>query len=195
MSYTQQSFTVNINVRGMGVTGGTGNGTNNADPSTEENKLTTEESEQAKAAKQQAAKAKAASHNLAQMGAAFARQVLNAGVQYGISGIGMQTGDQFLQTQAQRKWNDTQVTINAVQGGLSGAATGAAAGAVFGGVGALVGAVAGGILGAASPLLSRGQEYATGQREYQYTVWKEQSNINYARVRAGAELNDGRRVR
>ena len=185
MSYQQQSFTVNINVRGMGVTGGTGNGTGDTNPE----KLNAEEQAAADAAKAHAAKVAIAMNNFKQQGIAAAKQLIFGGAQYYVSGIEMRTGDQFIQAQAQKTLDNVQLGISIGQGMLSGAITG---GAAFGAVGAIAGAV----IGAASPLISRGFEYEAGLRNYNFQVWKNASNVNYARARAELTETTGRsRVR
>lgn len=195
MAYTQQSFTVNVNVRGFGVSGGSSGNAGTDDPTNEDAKLTDEAKSVAKAAKDKAKAAKLGQHNINQMALGTLRQVLFAGLNYTVSGIGMNTGDQFLQAKAQRVVADAEMAFSALSGAKSGAISGAAAGAMFGGIGALAGAAIGAILGAAPAVISRGQEYVTGQRNYNYQVWKEQSNINYARARANAEISTGRRER
>ena len=181
----QKSFEVNII-----VSKGTGGG-KTAGAITGKPKLTDEEQRD----KKRATAAKIARHNLKQMAVGAMWQALHAGVNYTVSGIGMQSGDQFLQARANRAMQTYQMYISAGKGAASGAVTGMAAGAMFGLPGVIIGGVAGAALGTAPTLINRASEVAHARRQQTYNQWKDEMNVNLVRARAELYQTDGRRVR
>lgn len=117
-------------------------------------------------------------------GLATGRQVGELIINYKVGGLGLQNGDQALQDQIARK-------IEQVKDPLS-FATSIAMGASYGSAGGVPGAIFGALFGALGTGASLHVKYLARQREYDYTVFKEQNAIEYQRARAGIDLTNGR---
>ncbi|MDR1138314.1 MAG: hypothetical protein LBK70_00335 [Clostridiales bacterium] len=115
----------------------------------------------------------------------MAKQVAFFGFNYYVGGIGMKNGDQALQEQINHQYQMYRDTINVVTSVGSGAAMGFA-------VGNVPGAIIGGIFGAVSSGMSIAERQVERQRNYDYTVFKQNNEINFNRYRAGNFATLGR---
>ena len=117
--------------------------------------------------------------------ASLARQVIGAEIQYHISGVGIATGDQYLQQNAERTWlkvNDgISVVGSAVSGIMVGAASGGPVGAILGGLVSVAGA------GYNISLRERGLV-----REFQRVKFESDANVGLVRSRAELSTTTGR---
>jgi hypothetical protein len=123
-------------------------------------------------------------HIMATHTLATAHQVYDLTTEYVHSGIGVRNGDQAMQQQIQRKVEVFQDVSNM--------ATSVVMGASYGAVGGPVGALVGATLGLVRSATSTAFKYASRQREYDYTIFKEQNAIEYQRARAGINWTSGR---
>lgn len=112
------------------------------------------------------------------------KQAIFSGFDYYVSGIGMNSGDQSLQAQINRKIEIVQDVVNVGSSIISGALMGSSLGPV--------GTIVGGLVGAAGSAVSIGMRQQSREREYSYQVFKENSSIQYQRARAGLNLTTGR---
>ena len=96
----------------------------------------------------------------------------------------MNSGDQSLQAQINRKIEIVQDVVNVGSSIISGALMGSSLGPV--------GTIVGGLVGAAGSAVSIGMRQQSREREYSYQVFKENSSIQYQRARAGLNLATGR---
>lgn len=112
------------------------------------------------------------------------KQGADLAIDYWASGIGIQSGDQALQNRTERRIevlkDTTSLAYSVVMGGVSMAWAGP--------VGIILGSALSGITSGAS-LLSK---YSKREREYNFTIFKEQSSIEYQRARAGTDWTNGR---
>ena len=115
---------------------------------------------------------------------AIAKQVIDLGIEYYVSGIGQRNGDQALQEQISRKVETVKDTTNF--------ASSVAMGALYGSWGGTLGTVLGATFGAISTGASIASKYKSRQRDYDYKVFKENNAIEYQRSRAGINLTTGR---
>lgn len=115
---------------------------------------------------------------------AVAKQVIDLGIEYYISGIGQRNGDQALQEQVSRKVEIVKDTTNF--------ASSVGMGALYGSWGGPIGAVLGATFGAVSTGASLLSKYKGRERDYDYKVFKENNAIEYQRSRANINLTTGR---
>lgn len=115
---------------------------------------------------------------------AVAKQVSTQWVGYLIAGIGDQQGDQALQQQINREIE--------VIGDVTNVASAVAMGATYGSAGGLPGMILGASMMGIQAASSIGVKYATREREYKMTLFKENNAIEYKRARAQINLTTGR---
>jgi len=106
-------------------------------------------------------------------------------VNYYLSDIGRQNGDNNYQAQIERRLTQVSDISNTIGQGASGALGGFV-------VGGPIGAVVGGIIGVATSALSIGYRRANEERAYQYTMFKDNQSQAYNQVRAGNVITNGR---
>lgn len=115
---------------------------------------------------------------------AVSKQVIDLGIEYYQSGLGMKYGDQAYQEQVSRSFEIFKDTSNV--------ASSVAMGALYGSWGGPIGAVFGAALGAVSTGASLATKYLGREREFNYKVFKENNSIEYRRARASINLTTGR---
>lgn len=115
---------------------------------------------------------------------AVAKQVADLGLEYYISGLGYKHGDQAYQDNVSRRVEILKDVTNV--------ASSIGMGAVYGAWGGPIGAALGATFGAISSGVSTAIKYASREREYNYTIFKEQNAIQYNRARAGINETNGR---
>lgn len=113
-----------------------------------------------------------------------AKQVANSTLDYIVSGIGLESGDQALQEQVSR-----QVEIYKDASGVAMSVGMGALGMSWAGP---WGWLIGGSLGAISSSTSLFFKYRSREREYNYNIFKENNAIQYQRARANINLTTGR---
>ena len=118
------------------------------------------------------------------MGLRVAGQLVTQTANYFISDIGRRNGDSNSQAVVNRQ---IEVVSDSL-GIMSGIASGAATGAMFGAPGAVIGAV----VGAASSAISLGFKYAERQREYEHTMFEQNTSQAYNLARANFSTLTGR---
>ena len=115
---------------------------------------------------------------------AVSKQVIDLGLEYWISGLGMKYGDQAYQENVQRQFEIVK--------DVGGFASSVAMGAVYGAWGGPIGAVLGATFGAVSSGVSIATKYASRERDFNYKTFKENNAIEYQRARASINLTTGR---
>ena len=115
---------------------------------------------------------------------AVTKQVVDLGIEYWVSGIGVKNGDQSLQERISRKVEVVKDITNV--------ASSVAMGALYGSWGGPIGAVLGATFGAVSTGISTAVKYKSRERDFDYKVFKENNAIEYQRARAGINLTTGR---
>ena len=115
---------------------------------------------------------------------AVAKQAVDLGLEYWISGFGNQYGDQAYQEKASRQMEIVK--------DVTGFASSVGMGALYGAWGGPIGAALGALFGAASSAVSIGLKYSSREREFNYKIFKENNAIEYKRARAGINLTTGR---
>ena len=115
---------------------------------------------------------------------AVSKQVIDLGLEYWISGLGMKNGDQAYQENVQRQFEIVK--------DVGGIASSVAMGAVYGAWGGPIGAVLGAVFGAVSSGVSTAVKYAGRERDFNYKTFKENNAIEYQRARASINLTTGR---
>lgn len=115
---------------------------------------------------------------------AVTKQVADLGLEYYISGLGYKHGDQAYQDNVSRRVEILKDVTNV--------ASSIGMGAVYGAWGGPIGAALGATFGAISSGVSTAIKYASREREYNYTIFKEQNAIQYNRARAGINETNGR---
>lgn len=115
---------------------------------------------------------------------AVSKQVIDLGLEYWISGLGMKYGDQAYQENIQRQFEIVK--------DVGGFASSVAMGAVYGAWGGPIGAVLGATFGAVSSGVSIATKYASRERDFNYKTFKENNAIEYQRARASINLTTGR---
>ena len=115
---------------------------------------------------------------------AVAKQVVDLGIEYKISGLGNKNGDQAYQDQVQRQME--------IYKDVSGIASSMGMGALYGSWGGPIGAILGATFGVVSTGVSTALKYKSREREYNYKVFKENNAIEYQRSRANINLTAGR---
>ena len=118
------------------------------------------------------------------MGLNVASQLVQQYANYYISDIGRKNGDSNYQAIVNRQ---IEIVSDVASIG-SGLVQGAATGSMFGPVGAAIGAV----LGVASSGISLGFKYADRTREYQHTMFQENTSQAYNLARANYSVSTGR---
>lgn len=107
----------------------------------------------------------------------LARQGLNTYIGYEVGGIGYSSGDQALQQQVERQLemvNDaSSIMLATTMGGITMGAIGA-------------------VMGFAQSGIQIASKYATRQRDYDMTLFKQNNAIEYKRSRAQINLTNGR---
>lgn len=119
-----------------------------------------------------------------QQGVSLAVQTGREAINYFVSDIGRANGDSNYQAIVNRKIEKVTDGLSIGQGALSGAAMGSAAGPWGAAIGAVVGAISSGI--------SLGFKYAEREREYQHTMFKENTSQAYQLARANYSAYTGR---
>lgn len=119
-----------------------------------------------------------------QQGVSVAVQTGREAINYYVSDIGRANGDSNYQAIVNRKIEKITDGLSIGQGMLSGAAAGAMAGPIGAAVGAVVGALSSGI--------SLGFKYAEREREYQHTLFKENTSQAHQMARANYSVYTGR---
>lgn len=119
-----------------------------------------------------------------QQGVSLAVQTGREAINYFVSDIGRANGDSNYQAIVNRKIEKVTDVLSVGQGALSGAAAGAMAGPVGAAIGAVIGAISSGI--------SLGFKYAEREREYQHTMFKENTSQAYQLARANYSAYTGR---
>lgn len=115
---------------------------------------------------------------------AVSKQITDLSIEYYISGLGYQNGDQALQGVIQRKVEIVKDVTNV--------ASSVSMGALYGAWGGPIGSALGAVFGAASSLTSIGVKYAGRQRDFNYKIFKENNELEYQRARANINLTNGR---
>lgn len=115
---------------------------------------------------------------------AVARQTALLGINYALTGVGYNSGDQAYQDRVQRSWDIANEVASI------GSAT--AMGAIYGARGGPIGLIVGTSLGLISSTASVATKYAYKRREYDFQTFKQNSAIEYQRARAGINLTTGR---
>lgn len=115
---------------------------------------------------------------------AVARQAAGIMINYKLTGLGYETGDQSYQELVQRRVEIVQDTTSF--------ASSVAMGAVYGAWGGPIGAAIGATLGAVQSAISIGTKYKTREREYSVKMFKQENGIEYMRARASINLTTGR---
>lgn len=115
---------------------------------------------------------------------AVTKQIVDLGIEYKISGLGYQNGDQAYQERVSRRMEIFKDVTNV--------ASSIGMGALYGSWGGPVGAIVGAALGAVSTGVSIATKYAGREREYDFKMFKEQNAVAYSRARAGINLTNGR---
>lgn len=115
---------------------------------------------------------------------AVSKQVIDLGLEYWISGLGMKYGDQAYQENVQRQFEIVK--------DVGGFASSVAMGAVYGAWGGPIGAILGATFGAVSSGVSIATKYASRERDFNYKTFKENNAIEYQRARASINLTTGR---
>lgn len=119
-----------------------------------------------------------------QSGVQLATQTGREFINYYVSDIGRANGDSNYQAIVNRKIEKATDVLSIGQGALSGAAAGVMAGPAGAAVGAVVGAISSGI--------NLGFKYAEREREYQHTMFKENTSQAYQLARANYSAYTGR---
>lgn len=115
---------------------------------------------------------------------AVTKQVFDLGIEYYISGLGNQYGDQAYQEQVNRTMEITK--------DVTGFASSIGMGALYGSWGGPIGAFLGATMSAVSSAVSTGLKYEGRKRDFNYKVFKENNAIEYQRARASISLTTGR---
>lgn len=115
---------------------------------------------------------------------AVTKQVVDLGIEYYISGLGMKYGDQAYQENVERRVEIVKDVTNV--------ASSIGMGALYGSWGGPIGAVLGATFGAVSSGVSLAVKYAGREREFNYKVFKENNAIEYQRARASINMTTGR---
>lgn len=115
---------------------------------------------------------------------AVTKQVADLRLEYAISGLGYKHGDQAYQDNVSRRVEILKDVTNV--------ASSIGMGAVYGAWGGPIGAVLGATFGAISSGVATATKYDSREREYNYTIFKEQNAIQYNRARAGINETNGR---
>lgn len=115
---------------------------------------------------------------------AVSKQVIDLGIEYWVSGLGMKNGDQAYQENISRQFE--------VVKDVTGFASSIAMGAVYGSWGGPIGMAFGMLFGAVSSGVSIATKYKGREREFNYKVFKEENAIEYQRARASINLTTGR---
>lgn len=115
---------------------------------------------------------------------AVSKQVIDLGIEYWVSGLGMKNGDQAYQENVSRQFE--------VVKDVTGFASSVAMGAVYGSWGGPIGMALGMLFGAVSSGVSIATKYKGREREFNYKVFKEENAIEYQRARASINLTTGR---
>lgn len=115
---------------------------------------------------------------------AVTKQIVDLGIEYKISGLGYENGDQAYQQRVSRRMEIFKDTTNI--------ASSIGMGALYGSWGGPVGAVLGAAFGAVSTGISVSTKYAGRERDYDFKMFKEQNAVAYSRARAGINLTNGR---
>ena len=119
-----------------------------------------------------------------QSGVQIATQTGREFINYYVSNIGRANGDSNYQAIVNRKIEKVTDALSLGQGALTGAASGAMAGPIGAAIGLVVGAVSSGI--------NLGFKYAGRDREYQHTMFKENTSQAYQLARANYSAYTGR---
>lgn len=119
-----------------------------------------------------------------QAGVQLATQTGREFINYYVSDIGRTNGDSNYQQIVNRRIEKVTDVLSIGQGALGGAAAGSMAGPIGAAIGAVVGAVSSGI--------SLGFKYAEREREYQHTIFKENTSQAYQLARANYSAYTGR---
>lgn len=115
---------------------------------------------------------------------AVAKQAVDLGLEYWISGLGYANGDRAYQEKASRQMEIVK--------DVTGFASSVGMGALYGSWGGPIGSALGALFGAASSAVSIGLKYKGREREYDYKVFKENNAIEYQRSRANINITNGR---
>ena len=116
-------------------------------------------------------------------GLAVSKQLIGAGVNYAIQGIGDKYGDQALQEHISRTYEIFQDGTNFASSAM---------GATYGAAGGPLGIALGTAFGLISATTSIAFKYAGRERDFNYKVFKENNAIEYNRARASINLTAGR---
>lgn len=119
-----------------------------------------------------------------QSGVQIASQTGREFINYYVSNIGRANGDSNYQAIVNRKIEKVTDALSLGQGALTGAAAGAMAGPIGAAIGLVVGTVSSGI--------NLGFKYAEREREYQHTMFKENTSQAYQLARANYSAYTGR---
>lgn len=117
-------------------------------------------------------------------GIAVAKQVIDLGIEYQLSGLGYKTGDSAYQDIVNRQvevFKDAGNVLSSI-----------AIGATYGSAGGPVGAVLGACFAAISTSASLASKYAGRERDFSYKAFKAENAIEYKRARASINLTTGR---
>ena len=115
---------------------------------------------------------------------ALTKQLADSAIQFYVSWVGAERGDQAYQQNVQRNWEILQDVSNV--------ASSVSRGAMFGAWGGAVGVLFGSLIGLASTGTSVALKYANREQEFKYKVFKENNSIEYQRARASINLTTGR---
>lgn len=115
---------------------------------------------------------------------AITKQIVDLGIEYYISGLGMKYGDQAYQENVERRVEILKDVTNV--------ASSIGMGALYGSWGGPIGAVLGATFGAVSSGVSLAVKYAGREREFNYKTFKENNAIEYQRARASINMTTGR---